>query len=188
MNRAFSIFEIKAVGEKDGKRVFKGTATTPTPDRMQDIVEPKGAEFKLPLPLLWMHDGRDPIGWVKAAKVTDAGIEIEGEIADIEEDGPLRERLKTAWQMLQNKLVRGLSIGFNPLEWADIKGTWGLRYTKWEWLELSAVTIPANQEATITVIRQFSGHNPATGKSGPVKLITNPGASGNKQKAVKLIH
>ncbi|NLX25552.1 MAG: peptidase U35 [Lentisphaerae bacterium] len=181
MNRAYSIFEIKSV---DGdQRTFQGIATTPATDRMADIVDPKGAEFKLPLPLLWQHDSKDPIGWVRKATVTDKGIEIEGEIADILDDGPLKDRLKTAWQMIKAGLVRGLSIGFNPIEYSEIKGTWGLRFTKWEWLELSAVTIPANQEATILAVKQFS-RPAASGKA--VKLIkSSPGASGCT--SVKLI-
>lgn len=188
MNRAYSIFEIKAADDGD-KRIFRGIATTPATDRMEDIVESKGAEFKLPLPLLWQHDNHDPIGWVNSAKVTDNGIEIVGEIAEIEEDGPLKERLKTAWQMIKNKLVRGLSIGFNPLEYSEIKGTYGLRFTRWEWLELSAVTIPANQEATITAIKQFSGQKAASGrkKGAPVKLIANKTGDSVKGKPVKII-
>lgn len=181
MNRAYSVFEIKSF---DGdKRTFKGIATTPATDRMADVVEPKGAEFKLPLPLLWQHDAKDPIGWVNTATVTDKGIEVEGEIADIPDDGPLKDRLKTAWQMIKNKLVRGLSIGFNPVEYSEIKGTYGLRFTKWEWLELSAVTIPANQEATILAVKQFA-RPAATGKA--VKLI-NPSGATEKRKFVKLI-
>jgi HK97 family phage prohead protease len=167
MKKAFSVFDIKSASEGSNKRTFRGIATTPATDRVQDIVEPKGAVFKLPIPLLWQHDSGDPIGWITGAKVTDKGIEVEGEVADIPESGALKDRLLNAWQMLKHKLVRGLSIGFNPLEYADIAGTWGTRYTKWEWLELSAVTIPANQEATITTIKSAAlGHKKPPGVSG----------------------
>ena len=153
MNRAYSTLEIKAA-EDGAKRTFTGIASTVTPDRSGDIVEPKGAQFKLPIPLLWQHDSRDPIGWITSAKITDKGIEIEGEVADVEEDGPLKTRLAMAWQMLKSKLVRGLSIGFNSIEYKRIEGdSFGLHFTKWEWLELSVVTIPANQEASITAIK-----------------------------------
>ncbi len=151
MNRAYSTLEIKSVD--NGKRVFTGIASTPSTDRMGDIVESKGAQFKLPIPLLWQHDSSDPIGWITSAKVTSKGIEIEGEVADIQEEGELKERLLKAWQMLKGKLVRGLSIGFNSIEYEKIEGTWGYRFLKWEWLELSAVTIPANQDASITAIK-----------------------------------
>jgi len=123
-------------------------------------VEPKGVSFKLPIPFLWQHNSADPIGWITKATVTGKGIDVEGEVADIPESGELKERLLKAWQMLKNKLVQGLSIGFKALEYAWIEGTGGMHITKWEWLELSAVTIPANMEATITAIKSAaSGHN-----------------------------
>ena len=157
MNRAWAVLDIKEVSDPNaaGKRTFKGIASTPTTDRMDDIVEPKGAIFKLPIPLLWQHKSSEPIGWVTSAKVTDAGIAIEGEVADIPEEGELKDKLTMYWQYIKNKLVRGLSIGFNPKEHSQIDGTWGFRYTLWEWLELSAVTIPANSDCSITSIKAF---------------------------------
>lgn len=146
MNRAFSILSIKSVDDEQG--IIEGVASTPTTDRMGDVVEPKGAQFNLPLPLLWQHSAREPLGHVLSAKVTDAGIMIRAKI----ERGVLPE-IDRAWTLIKAGLVRGLSIGFREIEGADIKGSWGRRFTKWEWLELSAVTIPANSEATIQTIK-----------------------------------
>ena len=115
IRKAFSTLEIKSVTETDNGRTFTGIASTPTPDRDEDIVEPKGATFTLPMPLLWQHNSQDPIGWVTKAKVTNKSIEIEGKVADVPESGALKDRLLEAWQMLKNKLVRGLSIGFRKL-------------------------------------------------------------------------
>jgi HK97 family phage prohead protease len=151
LQRAWSQFTVKGMDDK--RRRFSGIASTPSTDRMGDVVEPKGATFKLPIPFLWQHDSKDPIGWITAAKVTDKGIEVEGEVANVDEAGPLRDRLLTAWQMLKAGIVRGLSIGFNASESEPIKGTYGLRFKKWEWLELSAVTIAANQDASILAIK-----------------------------------
>jgi hypothetical protein len=53
MDRAYSLLEVKAVD--DAARVIRGVATTPTPDRVGDIVEPLGVRFKNPLPLLHQH-------------------------------------------------------------------------------------------------------------------------------------
>jgi len=178
MNRAYAILNIKAADDAGGKRRFSGIASTPSTDRMGDVVEPKGATFKLPIPLLWQHDSRQPIGWVTSAKVTDKGIEVEGEVAQIAEAGPLAERLTEAWQMLKAKLVRGLSIGFNSIESARIDGTYGVRFQKWEWLELSAVTIPANQDASILAIKSFDHATlAALGRKG-LPANPPPGASG----------
>lgn len=194
LERAYSVLEIKAVQDAGGKRLFTGIATTPTADRTGDIVEPKGVEFQLPIPLCWMHDSTDPIGWVTAAKVTAAGIEIQGEVANLTDPPTLKDRLDTAWAMLMGKLVRGLSIGFKPLESSRIDQTYSYRYTKWLWLELSPVVIPANGDCSITSIKSIdmtlraaSGQLHRRG----VPLIKSPGASGNplpqKRGPVKLI-
>lgn len=183
MERAYSTLVIKAVGDEGGKRTFKGVASTPAADRTGDIVEPKGAQFKLPIPLLWMHDSADPIGWITAAKVTEKGIEVEGEVANIDQEGALKDRLTNAWQMLQAKLVRGLSVGFKPLEASRIEGTFGMRYTKWLWFELSAVTVPANAEASITTIKSLDkALQAATGRAQDrVVRLLPPGVSGQPE-------
>ena len=46
MNRAYSLLEVKQVD--DDARIIVGTATTPSPDRVGDIVEPLGVKFKNP--------------------------------------------------------------------------------------------------------------------------------------------
>ena len=167
MKRMFSTLTIKGTDSTGEKRSFTGIASTPTPDRVEDVVEPKGAVFKLPIPLLWQHNSSDPIGWITRAKVTSKGIEIDGQVADIPESGRLKERLLEAWQMIKNGLVRGLSIGFRPIESSEIEGSrWGRRYLKWEWLELSAVTIPANQDASILSIKAAFGHQFNPGVAG----------------------
>lgn len=151
MNRAYSLLTVKEVSED--RREIVGVATTPTADRVGDIVEPEGAEFKLPIPLLWQHDHRQPIGHVTEAKVSKAGITIKAKLATMDEPGRLKDRLDEAWQSIKSGLVGGLSIGFKDIESSQISGTFSLRYLKWLWLELSAVTIPANAEASITAIK-----------------------------------
>lgn len=153
MDRAYSLLTLKAVD--DDQRIITGIATTPTPDRVGDIVEPEGAEFKLPIPLLWQHNSAEPIGHVTQAKVTKAGIEIKAQLAKIDDQGRLKERLDEAWQTIKTGLVRGLSIGFKPIEVAHLEDSYGLRFIRWMWLELSAVTIPANAEGTIQTIKSI---------------------------------
>lgn len=181
INRAYSVLEIKEMTEDGGKRVFRGIATTPTPDRVGDVVEPKGAEFKLPVPLLWQHNAREPIGWVRSAKVTDKGIEVECEIAKIDEPGKLKERIDEAWQSLKAKLVGGLSIGFKPLESARIGDSYSYRFLKWLWLELSAVTVPANGDCSITAIKAADSavrRAVGAGERRVVRLDTAPADTG----------
>jgi HK97 family phage prohead protease len=178
MNRAYSLLTVKAVD--DEQRIITGIASTPSPDRVGDIVEPGGAEFKLPLPLLWHHDAHKPIGSVIEAKITPEGILIKAKIEKEDEPGVLRDRLDEAWQSIKRGLVRGLSIGFKEIEFSLIDKTRGMRFLKWLWLELSVVVIPANSEATIQTIKSFdTQQRAASGQTlHRVVHLTPPGASG----------
>ncbi len=152
MNRAYSILEIKAV--KEDERVIEGIASTPTPDRVGDIVEPLGAQFRLPMPLLWQHRSSEPVGNVTFAKPNKDGIPFKAKIEQTQEPGRLKDRLDEAWQSVKLGLVRAVSIGFTINAYEILKeGGW--RINEWEWLELSLVTIPANADATITTIRSI---------------------------------
>jgi HK97 family phage prohead protease len=194
LKRAYSLLEIKAVDEE--KREITGIATTPTLDSYGDIVEPMGAEFALPIPFLWQHKHDQPVGHVTKAKVLKDAIEVLVKLVTLDTPGKLKDRLDEAWQSIQLKLVRGLSIGFSPIEYTRIADTYSYRYIKWSWRELSAVTIPANQDATITAIKSISMEQRAALGLMPrpgVRLITlPPGVSGTtpvvrKRGPVKLI-
>jgi HK97 family phage major capsid protein/HK97 family phage prohead protease len=179
---AYSTFEIKSIDEE--KREIEGWATTPEPDRMGDIVEPEGAEFKLPVPLLWQHNSRQPIGEVIEAKVSKQGIKVRVRLAKLAADAPqvLKDRIEEAWHSVKSKLVKAFSIGFRSKEHSEIEGSWAYRFIRWEWLELSLVTIPANAEATITAIKSADQRaRAALGAKGTVVVRldkSNPGASG----------
>lgn len=195
MHRAYSVLTLKEVD--DDKRELVGIATTPSPDRVGDVVEPRGAEFKLPIPLLWQHDSRQPIGHVTAAKVTDSGIEVRASLVKFDEPGKLKDRLDEAWQSIKSGLVRGLSIGFKDIESARISDTYSYRYLKWLWLELSAVTIPANGDCSITSIKSADQaiRRAALGARPVIRLDTapaapgsNPGASGHAQRRKGVVY
>lgn len=163
-DRIYSKFLIKDFDST--QRTFSGIATTVSTDRQQDIVEPLGGIFRLPLVMLWQHGKgsiTDPIGWITSARPSASEIRIEGKMAIPKPDYPsgLRDDLDKAWVMVRDGLVRGLSIGFQPLEWEPIRGTSGNRYTKWSWLELSPVAIAANEEASILNIKRFDALNSA---------------------------
>jgi HK97 family phage major capsid protein/HK97 family phage prohead protease len=161
---AYAVLNVKQV-EVD-KRIFTGTATTPTPDRVGDIIEPLGVKFKNPLPLLHHHRSDMPVGTVRLDKPSKDGITFEARLPKIEEPGPLKDRVDTAWGEIKAGLVRGVSVGFRELE-ASILESGGLRFIESEILELSLVTIPANAEATIQTIKSFDAD--ALAASGDVR-------------------
>lgn len=181
--RVYSTMVVKAVDEE--KREITGIASTPGTDRMGDIVVPAGAKFNLPVPLLWQHEHDQPIGQVIAAKVTDAGIEIVARLAKIDAPSQLAARLEEAWQSIKHGLVRGLSIGFRPLKYAFLDDG-GIEFSEWDWYELSAVTIPANAEASITSVKSFDTAlraSSGTKRDGVVRLDKSPaGVSAPKQR------
>ena len=51
MKLAYSLLEVKSVNDEEWK--LEGIATTPTPDRVDDVVEPKGAQFTRPAGNRW---------------------------------------------------------------------------------------------------------------------------------------
>lgn len=196
MNRAYSILTVKAVEED--QRVIRGIATTPTPDRVGDIVEPLGVQFKNPMPLLWQHRSDKPVGTVTFDKPTKDGITFEAKLASIEEAGALKDRIDEAWQSIKAGLVRAVSIGFRALEYAYLENSGGIRFTETEVMELSLVTIPANADATITAIKSIdrpmlkaTGLEPTEKDRPTEEANTNsddeaPAATGKEARVVRL--
>lgn len=177
MDRAFSTLEIKALDEESG--TITGIASTPTADRMDDIVLPQGVKYQLPIPLLWQHNHGDPIGHVTEATVTEKGIEVVAKVAL-----GVTDEIDRYWKLMKAGLVRGLSIGFRGLKVAQIEGTWGVEFQEWEWLELSAVTIPANAEANIATVKEFAAKPEKL--TALIQQIDPPAAPGKKAVVVKL--
>ncbi|AMO37159.1 phage major capsid protein [Thauera humireducens] len=145
--KALSAFTVKSFDPEHG--IIRGIATTPKTDRDGDIVMPEGAVFELPLPLLFNHDPNQPIGHVIEATATKAGVEI---VAKVAKDATAK--IAEIWQLIKSGLVGGFSVGFRALEAEPIET--GFKFNKWQWLELSAVTIPANTEAAIQVVKSVS--------------------------------
>jgi HK97 family phage prohead protease len=153
MNRAFVALEIKALD--DDARTIEGWATTPEVDRMGDIVLPKGAEYELPIPFLLDHDHSQVVGEVDKVQVTDKGIKFWAHIKKIAEEGDAKALCDKAWSFIKHGLRKAVSIGFRPLDF-DVLPNGGLKFTSWEWYELSAVGIPAQPGAVITGTKSYS--------------------------------
>ena len=138
----------------NGKRTVTGLATTRSVDRDGDVVVPEGGTWKLPVPLLWQHDHRSPIGVVRSAVVVPEGIRIK---ADIVEGIPKADEV---WKLIEAGALDSFSIGFLPVRGTPI--TTGTKWDAWELLEVSVVAVSSNRESRM-------------GKSaGAVKLITHP--------------
>jgi len=189
--RAYSLLELKSVNED--KRIIRGIATTPTVDRVGDIVEPLGVQFKNPMPFLLHHQHDKPIGTVKFDKPTKDGITFEAELPIINEPGTLKDRVDEAWQSIKLGLIRAVSIGFRAIEYSFLDEG-GIRFMKSEVYELSAVTIPAQPDAVMTSIKAMDAEGLAllkqfdVGAAGihTIQQQPEPAASGKSVRVVRL--
>ena len=177
--RAYSFLQVKEFANEG--RIIRGIATTPTPDRVGDVVDPLGVKFQNPAALLWQHRHDQPVGTVKFEKPTSEGIRFEAEIMVPEDDWPasMKERVNEAWHSVKSGLVRAVSIGYREMAHEVLKGG-GWKFTETEVFELSLVTIPANAEANIDYVRAFDTFAPKN-SADPA-----PAASGKKSRVVKL--
>ncbi|MBF8433649.1 phage major capsid protein [Klebsiella pneumoniae] len=153
LKRACTLMTVKSVNEDD--RIITGIASTPSPDRDGDIMEPEGAKFSSDTPFLWQHDRSQPIGTC-TPKMVKEGLQITAKLVKPTSDMPsqLVARLDEAWASIKAGLVRGLSIGFRPIEYSFLDEG-GIRFLSWDLLEVSAVTIPANAECSIQTVKSF---------------------------------
>lgn len=188
-NRAYSVLSVKSID--DDARTFSGIATTPSVDRVGDIIDPLGVKFTNPLPLLHQHKHDKPIGKVWFEQPTKDGIKFRAEMPKIEEPGELQDRVNTAWGEIKYGLVTATSIGFRPIEYSFMEAG-GIHYTETEVFELSAVTIPAQADAIISQVKSIDAAlraaegvpepeipvepqaEAATGKSGRVVKLDAP--------------
>ncbi len=173
--QAHALFEVKSIDEE--RRLIVGIASTPDPDHSGDEMDPKGAQFALPMPLRWEH--QSTVGEVFAAEVTAAGIQIQARIPVVKEAGALKDQVDFAWQSVKYKLARGLSIGWKPIEAVKNKAG-GLSVRKWFWGETSIVSIPMNARATISLVKSTdAAHLAALGRRAGIPSSTHPGVAGS---------
>ncbi|MBE5255656.1 phage major capsid protein [Serratia marcescens] len=185
LNRACTLMKVKAINEDE--RVITGIASTPSPDRDGDILEPDGAKFRNDTPFLWQHDRSQPIGSC-TPKMVKEGLQITAKLVKPTPDMPsqLVARLDEAWSSIKSGLVKGLSIGFRPIEYSYIDDA-GIRFISWDLLEVSAVTIPANAECSIQTVKSYDRQLlAASGTEQPVvKAKPTAGATAKKSTEIK---
>lgn len=163
LQRAYSLLDLseitrtKAQGDEDDSYwTVKGIASTPKPDRLNDIVDPLGAQFAKEIPLLWQHRHEQPVGHTYLGKPTKNGIPFEARIPKVREAGALKDRVDEAIQSLQHRLVGAVSIGFRVLNDAmEYLENGGIKFSEIEIMELSLVTIPAHMDATISSVKSI---------------------------------
>lgn len=115
------------------------------PDRVGDVIEAGAfAKAAFPLPMLFGHDGTDPVGiWSEGTDKAGAW-HLKGKLL-VEDVSRARE----VSALVKSGAVRGLSIGFRTVKAATRAG--GGRIIKaLEMFEVSLVTIPMHPGARVT--------------------------------------
>jgi hypothetical protein len=125
--------------------------------------------------MLWQHDMRQPIG-VYTKMVEDArGLYVEGKIIQEVEKG------REAYALLKAGAISGLSIGFITRD-SELDNYSRMRKIKQvDLIELSIVTMPANQEAMVTLVKAAST---IEGVRDCERLLRNAGFSQKQAKAM----
>ncbi len=144
-----------------GARQIRVIVSTPTPDRVKDVLEPGGVDvsaYRANPIVLADHDRTSPIGT--------AEIEIKSDrVEAVVTFAPAGASSKADEYCALAKagVLNTVSPGFIEKEAAPIKGG-GVHITRWELLELSLVTVPCNAEATV-IERQLTERNWRVGAS-----------------------
>lgn len=146
-NITFKAQDIKLDKEETG--IFKGYASVfNILDAHNDIILPgafTNLEDASKIKLLWQHDATRPIGQITEAKQTEYGLFIKGRILNSIEKG------REAYELVSKNAIEGLSIGFEVLDYYYDNS---IRYiTKLKLWEISIVTFPANEKATINEVK-----------------------------------
>ncbi len=169
--QAFADVIIKSHAVRGDVLTIEGIATTPRTDRVNDIVEPMGARFKVPLPLCMHHKSSEVVGNVVFAHATAAGITFRAELPYVKEAGRVKDRIDEAIHSIKHKLLNFVSIGAKPDRGSvEMLKNGGVRYKAWEWLHLALCSEPANPDAMITAIKSFNDTQRALSSSSVVSL------------------
>lgn len=181
VQKAYSVLSEKKLTEDEGFYYIEGLASTPTPDRTNDVMVVSGAQYELPQKLFMHHNTTLPIGNMIAASPNAKGIPCKWALPKIAEPGIVKDRLDEAIHSLKYNLLNAFSIGFRPLKYALLP-TGGYEFQEWDWYETSLVGVPMNAEAILRALKSNNAPRilTATGHTGKSVQLIYPGATGQK--------
>ena len=144
---------------------FVATITTDSVDRDGEVVVPSGMnsrDYERNPVLLYEHDVKSPIGKMLGMKRGERSIEAEFALAPRPDNHVGEWFPDTVASLMDFGALNTMSIGFlgmeaRPASKADTeKYGQGVRrvYGKWKLLEVSVVSVPANQDAIVTAVRK----------------------------------
>ncbi len=133
--------------EKGSKKVFRIVASTSDVDRDGEVILPTAWTKSLPRYLknnpvvLWGHDQNiPPVGKAVGGEITSKSLNLDIVFADTD----LGKELE---KLYEEDFLTSFSVGFQPKKWTKQNGT--RVWTEADLLEVSCVSIPANEGARV---------------------------------------
>ena len=163
MNKTFyfhSNFETKKASTTRGTKGLRiaGYANTTDKDRVGDVVTAnawaKGIEnFRKNPVLLYQHKHDCPIGRVDKITVDRKGLFVEANISDA------AETLHAVQSLIKDGALKSFSVGFRVNDGKYDHKTDSMTITDVELLEISVVSVPANQESLFSIRKSFDDNH-----------------------------
>lgn len=146
-----SAFSIKEDSNTDSKSVYiEGYASTVDRDRSGDVVSAaawkKGLENYLKNPIiLAYHDHDDPVGRMVEHRIDSKGLWIKARISAAAE----------IYELVRDKILTAFSIGFKIMDADYDKSADVFLIKELELVEISVVSVPANQNTLFSLAKAF---------------------------------
>ena len=156
MNKIFHIGSTFKAYEDGDDLHITGMASTNGTDRVGDIIESEawtkgGLQNYLNNPvILFNHDYNQPIGRAVSLGTNDNGLQLKAKIA--KSAGHVGELIKEG-------VLGAFSVGFRVKDAEYMTETDGYKIKDAELLEVSVVTVPANQAATFSLAKSFDSES-----------------------------
>lgn len=157
MNKIFHIGSTFKAFDDGNDLHITGMASTTGTDRVGDIIEAEawtkagGLNNYLNNPvILFNHDYNQPIGRAVELSTNDNGLQLKAKIA--KSAGHVGELIKEG-------VLGAFSVGFRVKDAEYMTETDGYKIKDAELLEVSVVTVPANQAATFSLAKSFNSES-----------------------------
>lgn len=157
MHKIFKLdSSIKSIEENDGELKIAGYASTDSVDRDSDRILPTAwtrgglKNYENNPILLFNHDYNRPIGRVLEISTDRRGLKIKGIISKSAGD---------VYNLVKEGVLSTFSVGFLVKDADYDKSVDGLIVKDAELLEVSVVSVPANQDATFSLAKSFDSQD-----------------------------